>query len=138
MNSNKTLSRIAGFLYLIVIVGMIFDEFFVRGKLIDWGDATTTAQNILAHEGLFRLGFVIDLITQLCILLVALALYQLLKSVNKFYALAMVAPQVVVVTIHSINMLNLYAAILLLKGSTGYLSVDECQDIVDKISVTTS
>jgi len=77
MNSTKTLSRTAGFLYLIVIVGMIFDEFFVRGKLIDWGDANITAQNILAHEGLFRLGFVIDLITQLCILLVALSLYQI-------------------------------------------------------------
>lgn len=123
MNSNKTLSRIAGFLYLIVIAGILFGEFFVRENLIVWGDATTTAQNILANEGLFRLGFVIDLIAEACLLLVVLALYQLLKSVNKFYALVMVSCVVVSVATMTINMLNMYAAMLLLKGSASYLSV---------------
>ncbi|MGI9552454.1 MAG: DUF4386 domain-containing protein [Aurantibacter sp.] len=123
MNSNKALSRIAGSLYLIVIVGMIFGEFFVRGKLIVWGDAAATTQNILAFEDLFRLGFVIDLIAEACALLLVLALYQLLKSVNKFYAMVMVSCVVVTVAIKSLNMLNEYAAMLLLKGSTGYLSV---------------
>ncbi len=118
MNSNRTLSKTAGFLYLFVIVAMIFDEFFVRGQLIIWGNATETAQNILAHEGLFRIGFVVGLLAQLCVLLISLALYQLLKPVHQYYALAMVAPQVVVVTIHSLNMLNAYAAILLLKGDS--------------------
>ena len=127
MHSNKALSRIAGILYLIAIAGIIFDEFFVRGRLINWGDAEITAQNILTHEGLFRLGFVTGLIAQLCILLLSLALYRLLKSVNKYYALAMVAPQVVVVSIHSINMLNMYAVMLLLKGNTmsAVLSADQ-------------
>jgi len=35
----------------------------------------------------------------------------------------MVVTQIVVVAIHSLNSLNLYAAILLLKGEAGYLSV---------------
>lgn len=48
MNSNRTLSRIAGSLYLFVIVGILFGEFYVREKLIVWDDATATAQNILA------------------------------------------------------------------------------------------
>ena len=123
MTSNKTLSRTAGFLYLIVIVGILFDEFFVRGNLIVWGDAAATAQNILGSEVLFRFGFVIDLIAQACLLLLALALHQLLKPVNKFYALIMVSCVVVMVAITTINTLNMYAAMLLLKGSTTYLSV---------------
>jgi len=87
MNSEKTLFRIAGFLYLFVIVGVIFGEFFIREKLIVWGDPTATAQHILASEEVFRLGFVIDLMTQACFLFMVLVLYQLFKSTNKLYGL---------------------------------------------------
>ncbi len=83
MYSNKTLSRIAGSLYLFNIAGILFGEFFVREKLIDWEDATVTAQNILANERLFRCGFVIDLMTQASFLFMVLIIYQLFKSVNK-------------------------------------------------------
>ena len=122
MHANKTLSRTAGCLYLFVIVGILFGEFFVREKLIVWDDATLTAQNILAHEGLFRLGFVIDLTAQACFLFMILIVYQLFKSVNKLYALAMVSLVVITVAIHSLNFLNEYAAMLIYKGSAGKLS----------------
>jgi hypothetical protein len=52
-------ARIAGALYLIVIVGGIFAEIFVRGRLVVHGDAAATAHNIQAHELLYRLGFVV-------------------------------------------------------------------------------
>ena len=123
MNSDKTRSRTAGVLYLFVIVGIMFVEFYVREKLIVWDDATATAQHILANERLFRLGFVIELMTQACFLLMVLVLYQLFKSVNKFHAVVMVAFVVVTTAIHSLNYLNEYAAMLIFKGSTGYLSV---------------
>ena len=123
MNAPKTLSRTAGFLYLFVIVGMLFGEFYVRGNLIVWNDATATAQQILAHEGLFRIGFVVDLMTQAGFLFMALAVYQSFKSVHKFYALVMVALVIVTTAIHSLNFLNEYAVLLIFKGSTGYLSV---------------
>ena len=123
MNSNKTLSRTAGFLFLIVILGIMFSKFFVHDKLIVWGDATTTAQNILASEWLFRLGFVINLIAEACFLLMVLAVYQLFKSVNKTYALVMASCVLVSVAINSINMVNEFAILLLLEGSADYLSV---------------
>jgi hypothetical protein len=122
MNSSIKWSRTAGFLYLFVIAGILFGEFFVRSNLIDWGDATVTAQNIQANEGLFRLGFVFDLVAQASFLLLVLVLYQLLKPVNKLYALVMVSCIVVSVAITTMNMLNEYAAMLLLKGADGYLS----------------
>ena len=67
MTSNKILSRTAGLLYLIVILGIMFAEFYVRGNLVVWGDAMTTAQNILNSESLFRYGFVIELIFHLLV-----------------------------------------------------------------------
>ena len=40
--SPRLKARIAGFLHLIVIVGGIFAEIFVRGRLVVHGDATAT------------------------------------------------------------------------------------------------
>src|SRR5258708_31441246 len=60
-SSPRLKARIAGGLYLIIIVAAIFAEFFVRGRLVASGDAAATATSILAHETLFRLGFAAEL-----------------------------------------------------------------------------
>jgi len=52
--SPRVQARIAGFLYLIVIVGGIFAEIFVRGRLVVHGDAAATAHN---NPVLFSIGF---------------------------------------------------------------------------------
>jgi hypothetical protein len=48
--SPRLKARIAGGLYLIIIVGGIFAEIFVRGRLVVHGDAEATAHNIVTHE----------------------------------------------------------------------------------------
>jgi hypothetical protein len=53
-------ARIAGFLYLIVIVGGLFAEMFVRGRLVVYGDAAATAHNIMTDQLLYRLGFAVE------------------------------------------------------------------------------
>jgi hypothetical protein len=58
--SPRTYARIAGSLYLIVIVAGAFAEIFVRQRLVVAHDAAATANNILAHEQLFRWGFAAD------------------------------------------------------------------------------
>lgn len=60
---------------------------------------------------------------QACFLLMVVVLYQLLKPVNKLCARAMVACVGVTVALVTMNSLNHYAAILLLKDGDGYLSV---------------
>jgi hypothetical protein len=117
-------ARIAGFLYLIVNVTGVFAQFFVRSKLIVSGDAATTANNIIASEWLFRLGFVSDLIASTCYFLVALTLYVLLKPVNKNLALLCVLLVSISTAIMCLNMVNQFAAILLLSGAE-YLTVFE-------------
>lgn len=70
------------------------------------GDATATVNNTLASESLFRLGFVAGLIGQTVFIVLVLALYRLLKQVNRNQAVLMVVLVVVAVTITCLNMLN--------------------------------
>ena len=122
--SQRKAARVAGFLYLIVIVAGVFAQFFVRQSLIVPGDAAATANNIMASEWLFRLGFVSDLIVQTCFLLLGLALYVLLKPVNKNLASLMVLFVLASVPIAMLNLLNHFVALPLLSGAD-YLTVFE-------------
>lgn len=128
MNSNKKTARVAGLLYLLLIIFGIFAEFFVRQGLIVPGDAAITANNIMASESLFRLGFVSDIIASACWLLLPLALYVLLKPVNKNFASLMVLFVLAGVAMQCINMLNQFAALLLLSGAD-YLKVFQADQL---------
>jgi hypothetical protein len=95
------------------------------------GDAATTANNVLASESLFRLGVVSALITQTVQILLVLALYKLLKPVNRNLALLMVIFILLGVPIAMLNELN-HFVVLLLSGAD-YLTVftaDQLQALV--------
>jgi hypothetical protein len=126
--SQRRAARIAGFLYPIVIIAGIFSEFFVRSSLIVPRDAAVTVKHILTSEWLFRISHVSDLIAHTCYFLLALALYVLLKPVNKNLALLFVFIVAISVAILCINMLNHFAALLLLSGA-GYLKVFEAEQL---------
>ncbi len=93
-----------------------------RTTLIVWGDAKATANHILAAEGLFRSGFVSDVVAGVLFLLAAWALYVLLKPVNKNIALLFLLLNLGGVAVQCLNMLNLFSATLLLSGAD-YLKV---------------
>jgi len=116
MTSTKTLARIAGSLYLIVAVCGSFAELFVRSRIVVPGDAASTADNIRASATLFRFGFVSDLVQATCLLLTAMALYLLLKHVNKLVAAAMVTFVAVSVAIMCLNLLNQFVALSIATG----------------------
>ena len=118
---NKT-ARMAGFLYLMYIIITIPADVLARSPLIVFGDAATTARNIMASEWQFRIGIVGDLVSAVFFLLAAWALYALLKSVNKDLALLFLLLNLGGVAVYSINLLNQFAAVLLLSG-TDYLKV---------------
>ncbi len=112
-------ARIAGLLYLIIIVFGIFSEVFVRSSLIVMGDATATTTNILASEGLFRIGFAADSIMLLCDVAIAVLFYVLLKPVSRTLALTAAAFRLTQAAVLGLNLLNYHAVLLLLKGA-GY------------------
>jgi hypothetical protein len=117
---NKT-ARYAGLLYLILAICGGFAEFFVRQRLTVPGDAAATAANVMASEWVFRLGFVAELTGQVVFILLVLALYQILKPVNRNQAVLMVIFVIIAVTITCLNMLNQYAFLLVVGGE--YLTV---------------
>ena len=115
-------ARIGGVLYLIIIAAGLFAQAFVQDKLIVPADAAATATNIMAHESLFRLGIVADLMTFLCAIALTMILYVLLKPVNRNLALLTVLLNLVQDAIGGMNGLNLYRALQLL-GGADYLKV---------------
>ena len=116
MHPTDKAARIAGAVYLSMVVTAPFSLIYVPGKLIVRGDATATANNVLAHETLFRLGIVADLITSIIFICVALALYRLLSGVNKTLASLMVALVLVSAAVGFINVLNNIGALILFRG----------------------
>ena len=101
---------------------------FFRSSLTVPGDAAATVNNIMASEWLFRFSLVSELIGQTCFILVSLALYKLLKPVNKNHALLMVIFVLVSVPITMLNLLNQSAGLLLLSGAD-YLKVFEVDQL---------
>ena len=122
MNSINKTARMAGFLYLLYMVTTIAADVFGRSKLIVFGDAAATARNIMASEWQFRSGIMGDLVSAVFFLLAAWALYALLRPVNKDLALSFVLLNLGGVAVYSINLLNQFAAVLLLSGAD-YLKV---------------
>jgi hypothetical protein len=117
--SPRKTARIAGFLYFIYIVTSIIGNEFGRFVSVD---APATVNNIMAHESLFRIGFVISLFSVVFFLLAAWALYVLLKPVNKNIALLFLLLNLGGFVIWCLSMLNLFGSLLLLSGAD-YLKV---------------
>lgn len=122
-----TYARCAGVLYLIIIVLGLFSEVFVRANLIVPGDAATTAANVARAAWLFRLGFLADAIVFLSDAVLAVVLYALLKPVGATLALIAAALRLVQTAILGMNLLNHYAALLLLNGDGSLAAFDQSQ-----------
>lgn len=74
--------------FLLTLFGGGFAEGFVSERLIRFSNAATTANNILANQGLFQLGFTVYLIEMACQITTATLWYVLLKPVNRSIALS--------------------------------------------------
>ncbi len=112
--SPMVYARVAGLLYLVVFLMAPFAEFFVRQGLIVTGDATTTAQNIIGSESLFRAGFATDLVVFVIEVAQAALLYVLLAPVSRPIALVMSFARLAQSTILGLNLLNMFTGLQLL------------------------
>ena len=118
MISNKSLARIAGFCYLVVIATGLFSEVFVRQIVRVSNDALATASNIQANEMLFRWGFVADLINFVVGIPTVLIIYHFFKKSNKIVLQISLAFVVIQTAIIAANLLNQITPLLLLANDT--------------------
>jgi hypothetical protein len=121
-NSIQRIARIAGALYLLIAILSIPIHFLIPAQLIVAGDAGTTANNIMASEGLFRTGIGIELVLLLSEIVLSVLLYVLFKPVNKTLSLVAAVSRLAMTTIHGVNLLTHFIVLLLLSGAS-YLTV---------------
>ncbi len=116
MSTTPKTARIVGLLYLLMIPTGVFSLIYVPSKLMVRGDAAATAANILAAQSLFSFHIVNSLVASILFLMVALALYQLLKEVNQPQAALMVILVLVQVPVGIHDAMNQISAFELLRG----------------------
>jgi Domain of unknown function (DUF4386) len=116
MHPTVKAARIAGAIYLSMVFTAPFSLIYVPSKLIVRGNAAATAENILAHETLFRLSIFGDLVGHVIFICLGIALYRLLSNVNKTWAMLMVAFVSVSAAVGFLNALNSIAALILFRG----------------------
>jgi len=125
MSSTENSGRLAGLLYVLTAIVGFFAMGYVPDKLIVYTNATATAGNIASHQTLFRLGIAGSLIGQAAFVFVALALYDLLKVVNRRHASLMVILILVSIPIAFVNELNSIAALFLVRGPDFLSTLDK-------------
>ena len=121
MNSINKNARMAGGLYFIYMVIHIMSD-VRRDSFNVPGDAAATVSNIMAHEGLFTVTAIGDLLAAALFFLAAWALYVLLKPVNKDLALLFLLLNLGGVAVQCSSDLFLFALQLLMNGHD-YLNV---------------
>ena len=124
MKSIKNTARLAGILYLLIAVLAPFSILYIPSALIVPGDAATTASNILASDGLFRLGIVGDSVVILLEIALIAVLYVLLRPVNRTLALVVTFARLAMTVVMAVNVFN-SLGVLLLSSDAKYLTVFE-------------
>ena len=84
--AQKKAVKIAGFMFLFAFIAPTLNWALVLSKLNVADDALATANNIMANEFTFRIGITIELFMSVGLVILGLALYLILKPINKHLA----------------------------------------------------
>lgn len=114
--SQRTAAKVAGLAYLITLATVIYVNFGVHNRLIV-DNSAETVRNILAHETLFRIGIVGDLIYCAGVVVLFTALYIILKPVSPGLALLAACWRLIFVLMWLAVTLSLFDALRLLQGT---------------------
>lgn len=132
MTDKNRSSRIAGLIYLGVIITGIFSLMYVPSKLINYDNASATFQNIMNSETLFRFGIASGLLCYIFFLFLPLVLYKLLRGINENIAKLMVILALISVPMYFINVQNELTALSLIKAPN-YLKVFNPEQIQSQV-----
>lgn len=126
-SNPKTTARIAGLLYLSLIPLGVFGILYVPNTLFVDGDATATAQNIIANTMLFRLSIMSALVCQLVNIAVVLLLAKVLQPVSRTLTKLMVLFILLGAPIAMLNELNHMGVLFVLSGASSLSGFSEPQ-----------
>lgn len=115
-------ARLVGLSYLLALAPSIFAEFYVGGLISD--NALVTAQNIIAHERLYRLGVASNLLVFAVDVLLITSLYVVLERVNRRLALLATFFRLMENTILVVAVLNDFYVLRLISGASYLTALD--------------
>ena len=121
-------AKVVGFIYVIAMATSMFAELYLRGPLMVRGDAAETASKIMASETQFRISSVIHMLTFASDAAIGVALYVILRTVNRNLALLAAFWRMIDCAILSVNLLFDFAALRLLSGAS-YLKTMETEQL---------
>ena len=121
-DSQRTAARVAGFACLFAMAIVVFANYGIFTRLVVPDNAAETAQNIVAHEQLFRIAVVCNLTYSTGVVVLLAALYVILKPVNRGLALVGALFRLIFALLWLLTALNMLGALRLL-GSASYLQV---------------
>ena len=130
-NSEKSprfKARMAGVCYVLTALTSVIGESSIPGRLVIHGNAATTANNILAHQNLFQLGFAALLIAVVFSVVLTALFYDLFKPVNRIVSLTAAFVHLVGLAILAFSGLLLLAPLVVLKGGN-YLTVFKVEQL---------
>lgn len=130
--SLNTKGRLAGFIYLMLVLTGIFNLLYVPNQLIDWKDAAATVNNITSSPFLFRAGITAGIVSYVFYLLLPLVFFDIFKDVNRRYAVVLVALATASVPISLFNMVD-KVNVLTLFSDSGYLNALSAEQIQTQV-----
>jgi len=125
--SQHKAAKVAGFTFLFAFAIVVFSNYSINFRFIV-PDVEETARNIIAHQTLFRINIVSNLVYLVTLIVMFTSLYVILKPVNKNLALAAVFFRLLYALMWGFMALNTLAAIRLL-GEASYLPVFETNQL---------
>lgn len=112
-------ARIAGFIYVLVIILGAYAELVGRQGVVVEGDSTATLKAIAAHQDAYRLGFLAEMLTNVLAVPVTILFWRLLTPTGPRIALIALVLDLTQNTINGVNAWTQFAPLQLLPGEDG-------------------
>ncbi len=127
LTSPRLEARIAGALYVSVIVLGAYAELVGRQGLVVSGNPAATLQAIAAHQHLYRLGFVAEMLTNILAVPTTLIIWRLLTPAGRNLALIALVLDLTQNTVNAMNAWTQFAPLTLLPGLPDLQAVSPAQ-----------
>lgn len=127
MINKKRTARLAGLMYLLVVITGIFSLAYVPKTMINWNDGKATFTNIHSNLFLFRLSIYSNVICYTAFIVLPILLYRLLKPFGEYTALFMVVLALISVPLSFYNLQHKFEVIRLVTGSASQINSDRTE-----------
>jgi hypothetical protein len=141
VSSQLKASKVAGYIFLFILFGYIIYGTIVLPKFTVTETIISMANNLIANELQVRIGLAYEIIASICAIVLSLALYIILKPINKILALLALLLKLTESIIVTVKVLISLIALQMLNGKTKLTAFEpeKLQDLVGLfLNVSTS